>query len=106
MFIVNFPEICIAVGGHVSIALCGFVGRAFGFLSSPDNHTYQAMCFLGWTFTVSMQILVQVSYSRGDAMAAAAPSITMLTLGIFDINAFLDFKRRTTPNVVPMDYYT
>jgi hypothetical protein len=52
-----------------------------------------------------MQILVQVSYSRGDAMAAAAPSITMLTLGIFVINAFLDFKRRTTPNVVPMDYY-
>jgi hypothetical protein len=105
MFVVNFPEISIAVGAlHVLIVLYGFFARSF-LGASDDNHSYQAAIFVGWLCTVSMQILVQVAYNPADAMAAAAPSQTMLTLGIFAINAFLDFKMRTTPNEIPIDYY-
>mmetsp|Transcript_12413 Transcript_12413/g.21734 ORF Transcript_12413/g.21734 Transcript_12413/m.21734 type:complete len:353 (-) Transcript_12413:221-1279(-) len=107
MFVVNFPEISIVCGAfHILIALYGFLARSIGILNSEDNHSYQVAVFAGWVCTVSMQILVQVGYNPGGVMAAAAPSQTMLTLGIFVINAFLDFKRRTTPNQVPMNYYT
>jgi hypothetical protein len=52
-----------------------------------------------------MQILTQVSYAPGGMAAAAAPSQTMLTMGICVIVAYLDFKMRTTPEEIPADYY-
>jgi hypothetical protein len=58
-----------------------------------------------WVCMVSMQILTQVSYAPGGMAAAAAPSQTMLTMGVCMIVAYLDFKMRTTPQEIPADYY-
>jgi hypothetical protein len=105
MFMVNFPGISIGCGGlNILTALYGMM-RSCGIQTQSNNHGYQVMVFIAWFCTVGGQILVQVSYNPAGEAAAAAPSQTMLTLGIFAINAFLDYKMRTTPNEIPIDYY-
>ena len=54
---------------------------------------------------VSLQILTQVSYAPAGMAAAAAPSQTMLTLGVGLMVSYLDYKMRTTPEVLPENYY-
>jgi hypothetical protein len=105
MYTVFFPEIAIFCGLlQLLVSIFGFV-RSMGVANGPDNHSYQAIALLSWICTVSLQILTQVAYAPGGAMAAAAPSRTMLTLGVNVLPAFLDFKMRTTPDTIPFDYY-
>lgn len=105
MFIVNFPEISVFVGLlHLFIAIYG-AARAAGIRKSPTDHSYQVALFIGWVSTLTLQIMVQVAYIPAGMAAAAAPSQTMLTMGVFVINGFLDFKARTTPAQIPPDYY-
>jgi len=52
-----------------------------------------------------LMILVQVAYLEGGAMAPAAPSRACLTLGAHVLPAFLDYKMRSTPEELPVDYY-
>jgi hypothetical protein len=105
MFIVNFPEISLFVG-LLQILIAVFGATKFcGVQTSPNNHRYQAALLVGWAATVGLQIMVQVAYTPADMAAAAAPSVTMLTMGIYVINGFLDYKAWTTPDQIPLDYY-
>lgn len=105
MYIVHFPEISIFVGVvQVLNALFG-MARSFGMHSGSNDHIFQATTYFQWLCTVTFQILVQVAYAPGGAAAAAAPSQTMLTMGINFIVAYLDYKMRSTPDELPHDYY-
>jgi hypothetical protein len=105
MYIVHFPEISIFVGVvQVLNALFG-MARSFGMHSGANDHIFQATTYFQWLCTVTFQILVQVAYAPGGAAAAAAPSQTMLTMGINFIVAYLDYKMRSTPDELPHDYY-
>mmetsp|Transcript_55348 Transcript_55348/g.134421 ORF Transcript_55348/g.134421 Transcript_55348/m.134421 type:complete len:367 (+) Transcript_55348:567-1667(+) len=105
MFMVNFPEISVAVGTLQTLTAVYGAMRAYGVRSCPNDNSYQAVLLFAWIATVTLQIMVQVAYNPAGMAAAAAPSQTMLTMGIFVINGFLDFKARATPSPIPLDYY-
>jgi hypothetical protein len=105
MFLVNFPEISVFVGALQTIIALYGATKACGIRTSPNDHSYQIVLLIGWIATISLQIMVQFAYNPADIAAAAAPSVTMLTMGIFVINGFLEFKARTTPAEIPLDYY-
>jgi hypothetical protein len=105
MFYVNFPEISIFVGlVQMVVSLFG-MARRFGIRNSPTDHSYQYALLFQWVMVVSMTVVTQVAYSPGDAAAALAPSVAMLTLGSNVMPAFLDFKMRTVPEKFPANYY-
>lgn len=54
---------------------------------------------------LSMQIITQVAYAPEGAMASAAPTIACLSMGLCALPAFLDYKMRTLPEVLPAEYY-
>ena len=105
MFMVNFPEISVAVGTLQTLTAFYGAMRAYGVHSCPNDHSYQAVLLVAWISTVTLQIMVQVAYNPAGTAAAAAPSQTMLTMGVFVINGFLDYKARVTPSPIPLDYY-
>lgn len=97
MYMVNFPEISVFVG-LVQILLASFgLARSFGVANGADNHAFQALAAFSWICTVSMQNLTQIAYAPGGTAAGMAPSVTMLTLGLNVLPAFLDYKMRSTP---------
>lgn len=63
------------------------------------------MIFLAWLATIGAQIFTHVAYSPENPAVSAVPSQTMLTLGVFAITAFLDYKMHNTPEETPVDYY-
>jgi hypothetical protein len=105
MYMVHFPEISIFVG--LVQVLNAFFGmaRSFGLSTGADDHTFQATMLFNWVCTVSLQIMTQVAYAPGPTAAGNAPSQTMLTMGLYVICAYLDYKMRTTPETIPADYY-
>ena len=105
MFMVNFPEISIFCGTVQLCLSCFGVARIFGVLNGPTNNTYQIVALFSWICTVSMQNLSQIAYAPGGMAAPMAPSVTMLTLGLNVFPAYLDYKMRNTPDVLPEGYY-
>jgi hypothetical protein len=106
MFVVNFPGISIFVG--LVYLLNGFFGmaRAFRLIKAGENnHIYQMTMALQYLCTLILMVIVQMSYSPGDRFAPAAPSVSCLTLAAHVFPAYLDFKARTTPEVLPANYY-
>lgn len=98
VFLVNFPEISVFCG-LVNILLAFYGGvRAAGFLASKDDQSYSMLLLFGWVCNITLAVMVQVAYNPGDAAAAAAPSLTMVTSSIYAANAFMDFKIRSTPD--------
>jgi len=106
MFVVYFPEISVFVGlVYVLNGLFG-LGRYFSVLpSSPDNHTFQFSIGFQYLCTLVLMIITQFSLSPGAGYAAAAPSVACLTLGAHVLPAFLDYKARTTPDVLSSAYF-
>jgi hypothetical protein len=106
MFVVNFPEISVFCGLlNVLTSIYGGA-RSYGMLSSKDDDSYSMLMLFGWVCNITLAVMVQVAYNPADAAAAAAPSLSMLTSAVYAINAFLDFKMRSTPNDIPADYYS
>ena len=106
MYVVNFPEITIVVGLVQLLTGIFGIGRRYGLLNNgKDDNRYQVALFFTWLCMLSMQIMTQVSYLPGDALASAAPTIACLSLGMTMLPAFLDFKMRTTPEHIAADYY-
>jgi len=105
MFVVSFPEIAVTAGVvHMANAIYG-MARGFGFHGGANDHWFQATTLVSWICTVVLQILVQVCYVPGGNAAPAAPTYTMMTMGMSVMVAFLDFKMRTVPDEFPPDYY-
>jgi hypothetical protein len=106
MYIVHFPEINIFVG--IIQLLTGIFGvfRRYGkFNCGKDDHRYQIALFFTWMCMLSMQIITQVAFAPGGAIAPAAPTIACLSVGLCSLPAFLDYKMRTLPEDLPADYY-
>lgn len=106
MYTVSFPEISITVG--LIQLLMGIWGilRRFGILiQGPNNHIYQICAFFMWIFMLSMQVVTQVGFQPAGMFAPAAPSYACLYLGISIMSPYLDYKMRTTPEELPIDYY-
>lgn len=54
---------------------------------------------------LSMQVITQVAYASDGDLAPAAPTTACLSVGFCALLAFSDYKMRTTPEVLPADYY-
>ena len=106
MYFVSFPEISIAVGFlQMVVATYGMTRSYLHIANGPDNHSFQFAALLLWICVVSMQILTQFAYAPGGVAAAGAPSVTMLTLGLHVLPAYLDYKMRTVPVIISASYY-
>ena len=95
MFFITFPEISVAVGTVYIINGLWGVFRAF---TRPTDDYFQMSIAFQWLLTVSLTILVQITYLPKDA-AAAAPSIRCMMIGAHVMPTFLDYKARSTPEV-------
>ena len=106
MYFVSFPEISVAVGLlQMIVATYGMARAYLHFADGPDNHSFQFAALILWICVVSMQILTQFAYAPGGMAAAGAPSVTMLTLGLHVLPAYLDYKMRTVPETISASYY-
>ncbi|KAG7373322.1 hypothetical protein IV203_034046 [Nitzschia inconspicua] len=105
MYVIVYPEIAITCGSVQAVtALFGFA-RAAGVSAQPDNHLYQYMTWLSWLMTIAGTVMTQVYLLPGGEGAGLAPTVTVLTFGVYMLTAFLDFKMRNLPFTFPSDYY-
>ena len=106
MYIVHFPGINIFVGLIQFLTGVFALLRRYGIMNNgkDDNRLQYCACFM-WLCMLSMQILTQVGYAPEGMLAPAAPTIACLSLGISLMSAYLDYKMRNTPKVLPADYY-
>lgn len=106
MFTVSFPEISVFVGFvYIAVGMYGLV-RSLGIIYVDEfDHSFQMGIAFQYFCTIVLMVVVQVSYLPGGQLAAAAPSRACLTLGAHVLPAFLDFKMRSTPELLPADYY-
>lgn len=106
MYIVHFPGLNIAVGLVQFLTGVFGLARRYGYLNNgKDDNRYQKCIATVWMLQLSVQILTQVGYAPGGMLAPAAPTIACLSLGMNVIAAFLDWKMRTVPAILPSDYY-
>jgi hypothetical protein len=106
VYIVNFPAISILVGLVQLLNAIWAFARARGFLvGGPNDRSFQVSMFFGWFIQVTLQIITQVSYSKGGMFAPAAPTIFCLSFGLNLMPAFLDFKVRNTPETMLPEFY-
>lgn len=104
--IVSYPAISIFVGLiQVVNGIWGIV-RSLGCHNGPNDAYYQILLAVQWVLVLSLQCIVQVGYLPGGELAAAAPSIAAVSLGINLMPAFLDHKMRSLPSQFDADYYT
>jgi hypothetical protein len=106
MYRVHFPEISVAIG--ILQMLVGYYGvaRYLGMVAvGPNDHQYQILLVIQWISMLLMQYLVQIGYGPGDENAAAVPTLTLLSVGLNVLPAFLDYKMRTVPQIVTNKYY-
>ena len=106
MYIVHFPGINIFVGLIQLLTGIFALLRRYGIMNNgkDDNRLQYCACFM-WLCMLSMQILTQVGYAPEGMLAPAAPTIACLSLGISLMSAYLDYKMRNTPEILPADYY-
>ena len=105
-YVVFFPEITIFIGLLQLVMGLWGMARRFGYLvGGTDDNSYQIAMAFTWCCVLSMMVMTQVSWADGGTIAGAAPTIATLTFGIHLLPAFLDFKARSTPDVLPEDYY-
>ena len=105
-YVVFFPEISIFIGLlQLVMGLWGLARRFGSLVGGADDHSYQIAMAFTWCCVLSMMVMTQVSWAAGDTIAGASPTIATLTFGIHLLPAFLDFKARSTPDVLPEDYY-
>lgn len=105
VYFMHYPILSLVVGGVVIVNSVYGLLRAF-FLtgSSPNDRTFQISSFIA-LLTNIVGILVQVSIGAGDSFAATATSLCAFTFAIHVFPAYLDHKMRSTPTVLPADYY-
>ena len=106
MFTITYPEIAIFVG--VIYFINGTFGlmRTLGLVETTEHdHVFQICMAVQYFWTLVLMILSQVAYLPGGDQAAAAPSRACLTLGAHILPAYLDFMMRTTPDIIPPNYY-
>lgn len=106
MYVVHFPGLNILVGlVQLLTGVFGILRRYGYFVAGKEDNRYQNAIFLVWLLQLSVQILAQVGYAPEGMLAPAAPTIACLSLGMNVIAAFLEYKMRTMPLVLPADYY-
>ena len=106
MFIVHWPEITVFVGLVQMLTGIFALLRRYGIMNKgKDDNRLQYSAYFMWICVLSMQILTQVGFAPEGMLAPAAPTIACLSLGISMMSAYLDYKMRNTPEVLPADYY-
>jgi hypothetical protein len=106
VYFIHFPNLAIVVGGVVITNSVFGLLRGLGlFGTNPTDRTFQVTSFLT-LFVNLLGVLIQVSISEGDNFAAVAPSLFSLSFAIHIFPAYLDYKMRSTPAVLPVDYYS
>ena len=102
MFTITYPEISVTVG--LVYMLNGLWGIFRSYKNPTDDYFPMSLAFQ-WLLTVTLTILTQIAYLPGEQMAAALPTRGCLMLGAHLMPAFLDYKARTTAEVVDAGCY-
>ncbi|KAI2494239.1 hypothetical protein MHU86_20296 [Fragilaria crotonensis] len=102
MFTITYPEISVTVG--LIYMLNGLWGIFRAYSRPTDDYLPLSLAFQ-WLLTITLTILTQIVYLPGADMAAALPTRGCLMLGAHLMPAFLDYKARTTSEVVDADSY-
>jgi hypothetical protein len=106
VYVVNFP------GMNIFVGLLQMINAVWGLARSYDigvfgtnDVSFQASMFLGFFVQLLLQVIVQIGYVPGDTLSAAAPKVFGLMVGLNLMPAYLDYKARTVPDDMPMEYY-
>jgi hypothetical protein len=106
MYVINIPEINIAVGALQTIVGTFGLCRSFGIVDAGRlDHRFQTLLALQWLAMFGLQNVAQVAYSSGSLDAATSPVIACLSFGMNALPAFLDYKMRQLPDTIPETYY-
>lgn len=107
MYIVYYPEISIAIGAFQMIVGYYGIARYLGFVPvGPRNHQLQILVLIQWISMLTIQYMTQAPLSLEDGdFAENLPSWVLLSIGLNIYPAFLDYKMRTAPYLIPEDYY-
>ena len=107
MYIVYYPEISIAIGAFQMFVGYYGIARYLGFVGvGPRNHQLQIFVLIQWISMLTMQYMTQATLSLEDGdFAKNLPSWVLLSLGLNIYPAFLDYKMRTAPYLIPEGYY-
>lgn len=105
LLVVSYPIISILVGLIQFFNGSWALARSRGFHLGPTDCSFQISSLFQWVLVLSLQIVAQIGYLEGGTMAAAAPTIAAMSLGLNLMPAFLDHKMRTLPAQFPDDYY-
>lgn len=106
MFMITYPAIAMIIGLIQTVNGCWGVLRMFGVHAGADDNSYQLIALVQWMMVVVLQVVTQIAYLPGGAGAPAAPTIIAMSLGLNIMPAYLDHKMRTTPEVLPENYYS
>ncbi len=105
VFVVSFPEMSIFVGlVYVLNGMFG-VARSYRIMATPEDNTLQLTVAFQFLCTLVLMVITQISWLPGDAGAGAAPTVACVTFGTHIIVPFLDYKARTMPEVITLEYY-
>jgi hypothetical protein len=106
MYVINIPEINIAVGGFQTIVGTFGLCRSFGVVNAGRfDHRFQILLGLQWLAMFGAQAVAQVAYSKGTLDAGMSPAIACLSFGMNALPAFLDYKMRQLPDTIPESFY-
>jgi hypothetical protein len=106
IYVVYFPVICVLVGAmQVAMAWWGYARTENIGVFGKEDMSYQVAMFCSWFLQFLLQVMVQIGYAPGTALAGAVPSVTAMTLGLNIMPAYLDWKYRVTPRRIRSKYY-
>jgi hypothetical protein len=107
VYVVSFPEIAILVGLVQTInGLWGLFRSIFNMAHwGPNDNSYPISILIQWFLMLTLQIMTQISYPPADTLAAAAPTVALISVGLNVMPAYLDHKMRNLPAVISEDYY-
>jgi hypothetical protein len=106
-YVVSFPQISIVVGLVQTInGLWGLFRSIFNMAHwGPNDNSYPIAILIQWFLVLTLQILTQISYPPADTLAAAAPTVALISVGLNVMPAYLDYKMRNLSPVMTEDYY-
>jgi hypothetical protein len=107
-YIISLPGIAVFVG--LIQLLAGLWGMARPFTTRDDYGrgitVFQATCWFVWFCQIVLQVFVQPAYQNGEAFAGNATQVLAFSFFLAPLPAFLDYKSRSTAEVISAEYYS
>jgi hypothetical protein len=104
--VVNYPIVTFLVGVIQFLHGLWGIARSFGVHSGPSDNIYQLSMGGQWIVVLVLQVIMQIAYFPSDGKPIElAAFVAAMSFGINMMPAFLDYKMRAAPEVIPQGYY-